>query len=293
MTSSPNAGMQRRVASFWRRSLPWAVAFALVQVGSAAESPDVIPVAGQPLAANVTRLLQALEFLGTPLSADTVKALRPAIADQDSALIQTVLDPHVLFVVQINPESRVKVQRGPANATLQQGGYTPALVKVVNQSTVTKELHITSPQAGQVYAGMSPLSAQRMQRQALKETDVKLADANRFLEVTMYSSPPMTPQLSGLEVEYALALIYCRDAGKLEATISFDVGQSNQDLGFRGEVPVLFDVQPAVRVKLRVNDHDGKPTTAKLVFRDASGHIFPPQAKRLAPDFYFQEQIYR
>jgi len=28
-------------------------------------------------------------------------------------------------------------------------------------------------------------------------------------------------------------------------------------------------------------------------FADAAGHVHPPQAKRLAPDFYFQPQIYR
>jgi len=109
----------------------------------------------------------------------------------------------------------------------------------------------------------------------------------------MYAERPLTPQLSGLLVEYALALIYSRDAGQLEATIGFDVGQGNQDLGFRGEVPILFNVQPAVPVKLRIRDHDGKPTTARLVFRDQAGHVFPPQPKRLAPDFYFQDQIYR
>ncbi len=258
-----------------------------------AEPLEVVPVAGQPLAANVTRLVQALDFLGTPLPQTSAAALEPVVAAQDAAGIQRVLDRNVLFVVQINPESRVKVQRGPASAVLQQGGYTAALVKVVNLSSVTTELRITSPQAGQVYAGMSRLSAERMQRQSRKETEVKEGDPGRFLDVTMYAGPPMTPQLSGLDVEYALALIYSRDAGRREATIGFDVGQGNQDLGFRGEVPVLFDVQPAVQIQLRVRDTDGKPTAARLVFRDQANHVFPPQPKRLAPDFYFQEQIYR
>src|SRR5439155_10419838 len=84
-----------------------------------------------------------------------------------------------------------------------------------------------------------------------------------------------------------------RDAGKREATIAFDVGGATQDLGFRAELPVLFDIQPAVRVKLRVRDQDGSPATASFIFRDAADHVHPPQAKRLAPDFYFQPQIYR
>jgi hypothetical protein len=109
----------------------------------------------------------------------------------------------------------------------------------------------------------------------------------------MFQSPPMTERLSGLEVEYALALFYSSEAGRREATIVFDVGQGNQDLGFRGQAPVLFDVRPAVAMTLRVQDFDGRPTTARLVFRDKLGHVYPPQPKRLAPDFFFQPHIYR
>ena len=109
----------------------------------------------------------------------------------------------------------------------------------------------------------------------------------------MVTSPPMTPNLSGLRVEYALALLYSSEAGQREATIGFDVGQGTQDLGFRGEVPVLFDVRPAVPVRLRVRDHDGTPTVAHFTFLDRSGRVYPPQPKRLAPDLFFQRQIYR
>ena len=47
-----------------------------------------------------------------------------------------------------------------------------------------------------------------------------------------------------------IALIYSSEAGRREATLTFDVGQGTQDLGFRAEVPVLFTVRPAVAVKL-------------------------------------------
>lgn len=252
-----------------------------------------VPVEGQPLAANITRVSQALQFLGAPLPGEVARELEAAAQAQDAERLQELFDAHVLLVVTVNPESRVKVQRGPAKAQLQQAGFTPVVVKVINQSTVTKELRILSPQSGQVYSGMSPLSAERMQRTHLKETLDKSAAPGRFLELEMYSRPPMTPNLSGLGVEYAIALIYSSESGTREATIGFDVGQGNQDLGFRGEVPVLFDIRPAVKVKARVKDHDGKPTAARFVFRDKAGHVFPPQARRLAPDFYFQPQIYR
>jgi hypothetical protein len=103
----------------------------------------------------------------------------------------------------------------------------------------------------------------------------------------------MTGNLSGLKVEYALALIHSSEAGKREATLAFDVGQGSQDLGFRAEVPILFDIRPSIAVKLSITDFDSTPTAARLTFRDKAGHVFPPQAKRLAPDFFFQQQIYR
>ena len=170
-----------------------------------------VPVEGQPLSANIVRILQALQFLGSPLPEETVKELETAAQAHDADRLQDVLDPHVLLVVTINPESRVKVQRGPAKARLQQAGFTPVLVKVINQSSLTRELRIVSPQSGQVYAGMTPLSAQRLQRTQLNETMEKSAVPGRFLELEMYPRPPMTPNLSGLRAEYAIVLIYSRE----------------------------------------------------------------------------------
>ena len=176
---------------------------------------------------------------------------------------------------------------------LQQAGYTPVLVKVINDSTATKALRISSPQAGPPYAGMARLSMTRQDQLHLLTDPKYRPDKDRFLHVEMFTSQPMTANLSGLKVEYAIALIYSSEAGKREATIGFDVGQGTQDLGFRAETPVLFDVRPAVPVKLAIPDHDGQPTVGRFTFRDQAGHVHPPQARRLAPDLFFQEQIYR
>jgi EF hand len=246
--------------------------------------PVVAGIEGQPLAQNAGRLIKALDFLGRPFPADAGKELAKAIEDKDSKKIQQILDTHVSFVVTINPESRVKAVRGPAEATLQQAGWTPVLIKVVNESSAKSALKIASPQSGAVYSGAG------LQAKNPKD-DPKIVE--RFLELEMYSAPPMTKELSGLGVEYALALIYSSEPGKREATIGFDIGQGNQDLGFRGEVAVLFEVKPAIKVKLHVTDFDGKPTVGRFTFTDASGHVYPPQPKRLAPDLFFQKQIYR
>jgi hypothetical protein len=252
-----------------------------------------VAVEVQPLAANIQRVVEALAFLGAPVTADLRAALTDAGRAGDAKKLQELLDAHVLVTVHVNPEARVKVARGPAAAVLQQAGYTPVLVKIINESGGTQRLRIGSPQSGPVYAGMSKLSAERMQQERLRENENAERRTDRFLELEMFTAAPMTTNLSGLEVEYAVALIYSSEPGRREATIAFDVGQGTQDLGFRAEVPVLFTVKPAVEMKLSVLDHDGTPTTGRFQFVDGRGHVFPPQAKRLAPDLFFQKHIYR
>ena len=53
-----------------------------------------------------------------------------------------MLDPHVLAAVSVNPELRVKVHLGPAKAELRQGGFTPFLVKVLNDAIVARPMVI-------------------------------------------------------------------------------------------------------------------------------------------------------
>jgi hypothetical protein len=255
--------------------------------------PPAVNVEGQPLAANVERLQQTLAFLGHPLPERTTRELRAAATARDGRKLQTLLDQHVLLVVNLNPEARVKVARGPARAVLQQGGYTPVLVKVINESTVTQRLRLMSPQAGPTYAGVAELSMQRQAQPRLRENENTRGDRGRFLQAELYTSPPMTENLSGLGVEYLLALLYSTEAGTREATLGFELERGSQDLGFRGEVPVLLQVRPAIPVRVSVRDADGRPTVARLLIRDGSGQIYPSQIKRLAPDFFFQKQIYR
>jgi len=258
-----------------------AIAFALAPLAWAQAGPGLpqVEVEGQPLAENARRIAQALEYLGTPFPPEVARALEAACAARDARAIQGVLDPHVVVAIAISPEERVKARRGPGAAELQQGGYRPVLLRIHNESTVTKALRLTSPQAGPIVSG--------------RRTGEEPADPARFLDVEVFRDAPMTAHLSGLALEYALALVSSSEAGRREATLVFDIGQGTQDLGFRAEVPVLFDVRPAVAVRLEVLDADGTPTVGRFTFRDALGRVYPPRAKRLAPDFFFQDQIYR
>lgn len=265
-------------------------------VTGADEVPRPSDVEGQPLAANVRRVLKTLTHLGNPLDEATERTLSTAAEARDAVALQKALDPRVLFVVSINPEQRVKVDRGPAAAILSQDGYRPVLVKVLNEAGSAEALHITSPSAGALYAGEAQNSLVRQQQTELG-TAADEADARerreRFLDLEVFDRSPMTRKLSGLSVEYVVALVASSESGRREATIGFHIGQGTQDIGFRGEVPILFDVRSAVPVRLDVRDVDGSPTTAKLLVHDAAEHVHPPQPKRLAPDFFFQPHVYR
>jgi len=244
-----------------------------------ASLPVVPEVELQPLSAQVKRVIEAADYLGSPFSAEDKKALEAAFADKDAKAatqkIQAVLDKHCLFGVQINPEMRVKVAQGEAPAKVVEQGWRQFLVKVQNDAGTTAALKADSPNAQKLFN--SPAD------------DV----ANRWLELQMYDQQPLAKTLSGLNLEYRIVQLYSRDAGKREAKFSFNVGQGTQDLGFRNEADVLFQSDPAHEVQFRVKDEHGKPTMASFVVRDAQGHVYPSQAKRLAPDFAFHPQVYR
>ncbi len=248
---------------------------------------------GQPLSENVRRLIDAFEMLGRPLQKSSLDDLLVAIKAEDSDRLQSILDKQVLCQVTINPEARAKVERGPEAAEVQQSGVTPFLIKIVNQGAIKSGLRLTSPQAGAPFSGIAPLSMQRQEQLALLENQQPINGPRRFLQIEVFSKPPLTANLSGVAVEYAIVLLYSSLAGQLEATVEFSVGQGTQDLGFRAELPLILTSLPAIPMKLSIRDDNGDPCYARLTFRDMAGAIYPPQARRLAPDLFFQKQIYR
>ncbi|MCE9545528.1 MAG: CehA/McbA family metallohydrolase [Planctomycetia bacterium] len=252
--------------------------------------PIIDQVELQPLLAEARRIATALDAAGAPLSADQQQALDKAISEADpkkgARAVQDIFDPLCIAMANINPESRVKVRPGPAPRQLTQQGWNVFLVKVFNEAGVTAPLNCTSPNAASVYR-MSTNSPSPPP--LIKPGDV----LQRWMEVAIYNRQPLLAPLSGLKLEYRLLEIYSRDAGQREGKLVFDVGQGTQDLGFRNEIDLLFDCRPAVGVQLRVLDDDGQPTTGQFVIRDTQGRVYPARSRRLAPDFFFQDQIYR
>jgi hypothetical protein len=250
--------------------------------------PATVPL--QPFADQVRQLESTLSFLGQPLGTMDLEAINAAFANPEPqaavARAVSVLDKYVLAVVTINAESRVGVQRGRASADLLQDGTRLFLVKVINLAGVTAPLAVESPNSGNVYI---PSTNNPEPPQKLTNADV----VERWAEIGSYDKPPLQERLSGFPLEYRVLVIFSRDAGQRSAKLSFNVGQGSQDVGFLNETTILFDIAPARRITLHVVDELGNPTMASFTFRDTLDRIYPNPAKRLAPDFFFQPQVYR
>ncbi|MEO6287302.1 MAG: CehA/McbA family metallohydrolase [Dyadobacter sp.] len=264
----------------------------------------IVQVEPQPLLAQAMRLQEALSFSGNSLSNADAQRLKilssKPLTNETVKGIQEILDPYCLNVVTINPEGRVKVDRGAAKAILVQGGWTSFLVKVHNEAGITAKLEAESPNGEKPYH--SPSFGSKVEK---KHELTAGQVANRFLEIQIYANRPLQPNLSGLKLEYAVVQIYSKEAGQREAEISYHVGQGSQDIGFRNTTHILFEVKRAIKVKFQVKDHDGLPAIASFLITDSQEHaagkfkgIYPLPSRRVAaydeyPDFFFQPQIYR
>lgn len=248
---------------------------------SDARQNGVTGVAPQPVLAGAIRLQEALSFLGSSLSeqdAQHLKALQQgSLSDETTKRVQEILDPYCLATIHINPEARVKVERGPAPAKLIQGGWVSFLVKVTNEAGVTAQLQVESPNAA------PPLYVSTFNHRVLPKNVLTPGQvASRFLELQLYRNRPMLPNLSGLKLEYAVLQVYCKDAGQLEAEIGFNIGQGTQDIGFRNAVAILFNSSPAVSVTMHVKDWDGAPAMASFVITDGVERIIGDSVNAIA-----------
>jgi hypothetical protein len=283
----------------------------------------------QPLIAHAIRLKDALNFLGSSLqegdAAEIERMEQQRFSNAQVKRIQQLLDPYCLAMVQISPEARVKVIQGAAAPVLMQHGWKTFLVKVHNEAGVTARLEPESKNALPLYHISS------FQPDAKKENYISPGQLqNGFVEMAMYRSRPMNPNLSGQLLEYAILQIYSKDAGDREVEIGFNVGQGSQDIGFRNTVNILFDIASPVKVFFTVQDDDGSPAMASFTITDGveralmEGNeedkptnyrfklaanefgsypkhlngIYPLPSRRLAsvdeyPDFFFQPQVYR
>jgi hypothetical protein len=272
----------------WISALRSIAVFSYTSAMSMAGAAETTPL--QPFALQIRQIESSLMYLGQPLPAIEQRQIDDAIAGLDEAnavaRIQDVLDQHTIAIVAINPESRVQVRPGAAKPDLVEFGARVFLVKVLNQAGVTARLEVESPNSGPVYiqSDFSPEPAMK-----LSPADVK----ERWADISLYDKNPMSERLSGLPLEYRILQVYSHEPGQHSAKIGFSVGQGTQDIGFRNETVILFNAVAAHRIILRVRDDKGEPTMAGFTIRDSLNRVYPSPSKRLAPDLFFQPQIYR
>jgi len=266
--------------------LIWIVLPVLIALPVAAQTR--VPL--QPFAQQVRQVETSLAYLGQPLAQNDGDAINQAVGNANEAAaiegLEQILDKYTLAIVEINAESRVKVQPGPAKPELVEAGARIFLVKVINKAGVTARLVAESSSALPVFV-QSDLSPEPPKKMSAADT------RDRWMDLELYDKDPMSPRLSGLPLEYRILQIYSRDPGQRSAPISFNVGQGTQDVGFRDEMVVVFTALPARPLRLWVRDETGAPSMAAFTIRDALGRLYPNPAKRLAPDLFFQPQVYR
>lgn len=255
--------------------------------------PIVSNVESQPLTEHVKRLTRHLDFLGSPVTPETLQSLEAAFqlgTDLEiTQEIQSILDPLCIAGVHINPESRVKAQPGPAEPRLYQSESKRFLIKIMNEAGVTARL-------GVGYTGEPKEETKHASHHQLRMTEdyQSLFHLKTYIPGGPWSNSPSATLLTGLEVNYAIVEIFCRDQGKRDLTFNFDVGQGTQDLGFRSELPILFTSEATYPLTLgKVLDENGDDVMAGFVIRNEAGHVFPNQSIRVPPDFWFHSQVYR
>lgn len=173
--------------------------------------PAAGPVDAQPLLAQVRRLGDALEVLGTPLPEPARRLLERAAAEGDDAraarLVQEALDPLCLAALRIPTSGPIAVIPHPSPPDLVEQGWRTVLVKVCNDAGATGPLRVHSDSARPLPGGP------------------KDEVARRWMEIAPFAERPLEANLGGLALEYRVVQLYARGYGRKKATIAFDAGR--------------------------------------------------------------------
>lgn len=245
----------------------------------AAENWPASPaVAAQPLISQALRMAKALDAAGQPLQEADRKALeglREGQGDADvTAAVEKILDSRCMAAVELGDDGAFRATAAKNTPGLVEQGWRICLVKVLNPLGKKGVLRTESPSALPVPKGPA--------------SEV----AGRWLDLVPLASQPLLPGLAGLPLEYVAVQVYSRDAGKKTAELFFS-HTGSKTAGKKAATVAHFLAAPSHPVTFRVSEFNGVPTTAAFVIRDGAGRVYPSQAKRLAPDFFFHPQVYR
>ena len=176
-------------------------------VADDAESEIAVP--SQPLLAQVHRLSEALDVVGSPLSQSSLLQLSKAKQLDSPKLVaktvQGIFDPMCLAVVDVQASGPPVISLGSAKPALLEQGWRTFLVKVINRHGRTGRLFVESP------------NARPLPYAPLEEVE------SRWMQISSFDGQPMRANLSGLALEYRIIQIYSRDPGRKTAMLEFNV----------------------------------------------------------------------
>ena len=153
--------------------------------------------------------------------------------------------PPKLITVTITPEARVKAAAENGAHELQQGGWREFEIVIENTAGITAPLVAECPQAM-----TNPTDNSR----------------DRWLQFALRPSGPLTGQPN----ETRTLRLWSRDAAVRSAVLNFNAGQGTQDLGFRSDVTLTFQIAPIARTQ------DGAQDDRKMDGRKMKDSIFLP-----------------
>jgi hypothetical protein len=171
--------------------------------------------------ASVDRAIEELRTGDPDLAGDVLVAVEKARTGASPAVaairVRQALDPFAMLVVEINPESRVKVSAANGDLRLAVGVWNYRLITVVNLARVTAVPRVLSPQCRSGGEGR-----------------------DRWLDVEFNSVKGNVRPLEGLAIEHRVVRLRPHAEGKRAAILAIDVGQGTADLGFRNDVLLTF-----------------------------------------------------
>ena len=173
------------------------------------DAASEIAVPSQPLLAQVHRLSEALDVVGSPLSQSSLLQLSKAKQLDSPKLVaktvQGIFDPMCLAVVDVQASGPPVISLGSAKPALLEQGWRTFLVKVINRHGRTGRLFVESP------------NARPLPYAPLEEVE------SRWMQISSFDGQPMRANLSGLALEYRIIQIYSRDPGRKMAMLEFNV----------------------------------------------------------------------
>ncbi len=143
-----------------------------------------------------------------------------------------------LLELEINPESRVKVARIGTPPVLVQGQWQRCLIQVRNTSGTTAPLQVEEASSSAV------------------GTHASDHRAGSGVSWRLEPDPRSGTRLTGASEEFRVLSFRASTAGQRLVGLRFNIGQGTEDLGFRAEADLLFNV---VRADLPVAAQGNRP----------------------------------